>query len=525
MAALHRTAVPESISDYRTSKTLFHPPTIPLLSVTDEPLQASIEDSNLVVRNGSATVLFSEPVVLLGLKIRRRNKARAKFASVFGGVFMNRRVSSSRSPSSNGNYNAPHFNGAASPSSTVSRPSESSRDNSPIGRRSLQVRPKSSPNLTYSAVRGRGGARSGAAGEARGYHDPADPLQGLTAAAAAVAADQKVDFKIVSPNLQEHFYARADSLRTYQAFRHLLEKERSRVFSGQGGSELTDASESADAALGAIVDGRHLLKLLREADESNCTCAGCGAENPDWVAIERNLLVALIVCENCSGVYRGKESFAVRSFLYDVSLFQDVTSSHYGAVATASNLQSCVRILDFEEHRGHIAVSSSASLPALATSQSPGQVERRRMKGYAPFSTSRSLFPSHLSIAASKAASQPSLAPGVPLSPPHSPARRRSSVHVTNPATILRDVEGVAVASGGIATARRPVIGSVDGGEFSAGEPDRSGADEDQLRAGTAGHRWRNLFTFKKKRDGGNAAGAELALPVADVAAVGPDSS
>ncbi|KAJ3104493.1 hypothetical protein HDU97_009106 [Phlyctochytrium planicorne] len=335
---------------------------VPLLLPSGESVVASVEDHILCLRKGklpsemdlmvsSGTsvedviagwpVAFEEPVVLVTLKVKTKSRPRGRLMLMFGGVFTPKRRRASPSP----RRNVSTSNLLAAPLSPPSSPpsKESERASSPIpsGRKSLSVRPRSSPNLAA-----RGSSRDRFNTTSPHHHDPSDPFNNP-----AQLADHRVDFQLVSP--RETFTARAASMATYQRFRLLLERERGRAFAG-------DEALEADGNAGGM-DGRTMLRHLRDADDSNTTCAGCGTEDPEWVSIHKEFNIALIVCENCSGYYRSKPNYMVRSFLYDVSLFQQTASPYYQAVSTASNMQACIRLSALEPEPQMDAFFSSSS--------------------------------------------------------------------------------------------------------------------------------------------------------------------
>jgi hypothetical protein len=85
-------------------------------------------------------------------------------------------------------------------------------------------------------------------------------------------------------------------------------------------------------------EGRQILNFLRSTHVSNQFCGGCGVSGPDWVAVTKEdhgeithddlqhhqklQKVGLLVCVTCSGIYRGLPDFLVRSFAFDVAVFQ-----------------------------------------------------------------------------------------------------------------------------------------------------------------------------------------------------------
>ncbi|KAI8836115.1 hypothetical protein BC829DRAFT_447972 [Chytridium lagenaria] len=335
---------------------------IPLSASGGEYLFASVEDHVLNVRKGrpfvdvetvlSYPIVFSEAVVLVTLKAKARNRGRGRFMLMFGNMFGAGSANKSRqrraSPSPSRQSNASNASTSpTSPSSTAtdfSSSSDTTRSPSPTptGRRSLALRPRSSPNLAYSASRDSLSSYTPSI-----PHDASDPILAL--------GEGRVDFKIVSPS--QTFAARTETVAAYQMLRTVLERERGKALMGDdGGVE--------------VMDGRSLLRSLRDADDSNTTCASCGAEEPEWVAVEKEKMLALIVCENCSGYYRSKPNFMVRSFLYDVSLFQQTASPYYQAVSTASNVQSCLRLMQAERAAAAAMETSDSDFPPLEPSYS-----------------------------------------------------------------------------------------------------------------------------------------------------------
>ncbi|KAJ3204660.1 hypothetical protein HDU67_009388 [Dinochytrium kinnereticum] len=376
----------------------------------------------LMVDLTACPVVFAEPVVLVTLKVKTRNRVRGRFLGMFGfgggagGTTRQRR----QSPSP-----------VAGPSSSAQPyPTEQGRASSPTpaGRKSLALRPRSSPNLAYSASRS---ASKDSSVPSVSVHDPSDP-------AAPHPSDQRVEFKMVSPN--QSFSARAESIAVYQMFRTLLERERSRALMGEDGGKVEGEV--------ALMDGRAMLKSLRDADDSNTSCGSCGAEDPEWVAIEKEMLVALIVCENCSGYYRGKPAFMVRSFLYDVSLFQQTSSPYYHAVSTASNVQACMRLAgsltsldqDRPPHNPpafdpHYSIPLQRSRTLLGSRKSSSALHQPSGLGH-----SKSF--SMDATSTMRKASQLSINETATIQDEGALRRRRSSVHTSTPIAVEMEIDG-----------------------------------------------------------------------------------
>ncbi|KAJ3332423.1 Arf-GAP with Rho-GAP domain, ANK repeat and PH domain-containing protein 3 [Blyttiomyces sp. JEL0837] len=163
----------------------------------------------------------------------------------------------------------------------------------------------------------------------------ADSTHSASNPSSSYSSHRKVLFKIITPTKQLFMFA--SSAKTFRAFRDLVDRERARVLAGE------------EVVAGGGSDGRVVLKHLKGLDETNRLCAGCGAMNPEWVAVERRMLISLMICEACSGLYRGNGNFLVQSFMYDILLFQDTQSPIYKAVYNTINSESCARLLDAED--------------------------------------------------------------------------------------------------------------------------------------------------------------------------------
>ncbi|KAJ3107939.1 hypothetical protein HDU96_007740 [Phlyctochytrium bullatum] len=276
------------------------------MPLTDEPDRAAADITAL-------PVAYAQPVVLVTLKVRHARRRPNRFMAAFGEMFHAPRSTEKASS---------HL--PSPPSSPPTAPAAEPPTQPPSGRRSLALRHRSSPNLAYSAARDRSGSPGAPAAKP---HDPSD--------LSAALRDARVEFRVVSP--AGAFGARAETVAAYQVLRGIVERERGKALAGCG------AGGGGDGC-GEGTRGREVLRGLREADESNGACARCGEEDPEWVAIEREKVVAMIVCEACSGFFRSKPDFMVRSFLYDISLFEDTTSPYHTAVTTASNMSALLRL-------------------------------------------------------------------------------------------------------------------------------------------------------------------------------------
>ncbi|KAI8622746.1 hypothetical protein BC830DRAFT_1087603 [Chytriomyces sp. MP71] len=126
----------------------------------------------------------------------------------------------------------------------------------------------------------------------------------------------------------------------------------------------------------ANATGPVLLQWLRARDRSNRRCGACGESNPPptWAAVMRApapppvgagagagtgdamalaevpVRAALLVCDACGGFYRGLPFFAVRSFLLDVSVFEDATTDLYKQVTSISNRAACLALAETPTH-------------------------------------------------------------------------------------------------------------------------------------------------------------------------------
>ncbi|KAJ3241943.1 hypothetical protein HDU77_010910 [Chytriomyces hyalinus] len=174
------------------------------------------------------------------------------------------------------------------------------------------------------------------------------------------AASQRVHFQVLSPSLTNPLFLFALNMEEFNTLRCCLDNLRLTALAGNAkiccdieASEVERAdldlscTESLCPPLNA--NGSTLLQWLRSRDPSNKRCGGCGCRDPppSWAAVYKSGDTAvhpLVVCDNCSGFYRGVPDFAVRSFLLDVSVFEDKSSYIYKGIITASNYASCMSL-------------------------------------------------------------------------------------------------------------------------------------------------------------------------------------
>ncbi|KAJ3070724.1 hypothetical protein HDU98_006245 [Podochytrium sp. JEL0797] len=152
--------------------------------------------------------------------------------------------------------------------------------------------------------------------------------------------DTPTHFRVISPSAQLPLYTKSHD--EFSRFRRALDAARCLLLAQNG----TPCCDSKDAA-----EGKALLDWLCKEDASNQRCGGCGRSEPAWFALEKHELLGLIVCDACSGWYRGLPEFIVRSFLFDVSVFEDRETDLYKAVASISNLATCIKLTHLESER------------------------------------------------------------------------------------------------------------------------------------------------------------------------------
>ncbi|KAJ3084505.1 hypothetical protein HDU99_000507 [Rhizoclosmatium hyalinum] len=173
----------------------------------------------------------------------------------------------------------------------------------------------------------------------------------------------KCHFQLITPTVQLPMYT--SSLGAFNELRTAIDAARATALSGSnsgGACELDDECDSQSAPL----SGRALLTWLVQKDPSNARCGGCGRPDPQWLAVQRDMWVGLIVCDACSGFYRGRPDFLVRSFLFDVSVFEDRDSLLFKAVTRINNLAACTTLAPLAS-----PLSSSETTPAISSNDPP----------------------------------------------------------------------------------------------------------------------------------------------------------
>ncbi|KAJ3289666.1 hypothetical protein HK104_007307 [Borealophlyctis nickersoniae] len=265
-----------------------------------------------------ATPLFEEPVVLVGMKLRKDKDGFADALMKRFALSGTQRKPRSKSAPPPPSRKASSFFRALSPSR--SRQNLASDIMSVVGAENIPSQPISPKNpssttdmvLTPTPI-------------------PAHPND--IAPAADFQPSIRVKFKLMTANTAIRLVAQTQSDLDYLI--RELESEKALTMAGtQGG------------------DGTRLLYALRERDEANRSCRDCGEMWPEWVVLERvegdgkatecngsGAWTAGIVCDACSGRHRGRDSsrVIVRSFLLDDKLFADTSTNLYRAVARASN--------------------------------------------------------------------------------------------------------------------------------------------------------------------------------------------
>ncbi|KAJ3121486.1 hypothetical protein HK100_012361 [Physocladia obscura] len=173
---------------------------------------------------------------------------------------------------------------------------------------------------------------------------------GLTATTSARSA--KVHFQLVTPSAQLPMFAL--SMPHFQRLRSDLETARQNVLTNATTTASTSASgtqvnsssissnypnynnnyafnyssnnihrHSFDAGALSISPGVALLEYLKLTDKSNARCGGCGRRNPNWAAVQKILLITLVVCD----------------------FFEDKKSDIYISISKASNMTACLELL------------------------------------------------------------------------------------------------------------------------------------------------------------------------------------
>ncbi|KAJ3240304.1 hypothetical protein HDU77_011163 [Chytriomyces hyalinus] len=175
---------------------------------------------------------------------------------------------------------------------------------------------------------------------------------------------ERVHFQLLSPCLTHPLFLFTLTMDDFNLLRSHLDDMRLAALAGNSainccsaadmgvsGVEYSDLDASYMPSEEPPVDatGHSLLQWLQSKDSSNRVCGGCGCENPppSWAAVYKpsnSSAIALIVCDNCSGYYRGVVDFSVRSFLLDVSVFEDKSNYIYAAIASTLNHASCVAL-------------------------------------------------------------------------------------------------------------------------------------------------------------------------------------
>ncbi|KAI9339428.1 hypothetical protein DFJ73DRAFT_568661 [Zopfochytrium polystomum] len=173
-----------------------------------------------------------------------------------------------------------------------------------------------------------------------GFDENDDQLSGKS--------QKKIVFKIITPSREVIMSTSSSS--DFKEFRNFIEQNRARILSGfnEQDDDLSSIGDEAHFSV-TVNEGRRMLKFLKDAHESNRMCASCGMPDPEWVAYERSMNITILLCEVCSGVYRGHANYFVRSFLYDISLFQDTQSESYRVVQSTVNVQSVAELLRASE--------------------------------------------------------------------------------------------------------------------------------------------------------------------------------
>ncbi|KAJ1561539.1 hypothetical protein HK405_003603, partial [Cladochytrium tenue] len=273
---------------------------------------------------------------------------------------------------------------------------------------------------------------------------------------------RRVVFKMVSPQMPRDLLLFTRSPDDFRAFRAFLLRSRARVLSGTPLSPIrpppppiVDDAEDADVddddvgaggqggRPGRVVpagDGVALLASLRDSDESNRFCAACGRPGPAWLAFEQNTAVAIIVCDDCSGLFRGHPTFTVRSFLFDVSVFTAVSPARTAARKAANAANSAVLARA-------VATGTVTPLPRSLQSLASAAAAARTT------SRARSLS----ATAATPAAISPAMAPSASTSRTLPVVRPHPLLLATDPGP-RTTASGSAIAIAAAAPSRRPQL-------------------------------------------------------------------
>ncbi|KAJ3412339.1 hypothetical protein HDV05_000936 [Chytridiales sp. JEL 0842] len=144
-------------------------------------------------------------------------------------------------------------------------------------------------------------------------HDspPRKSVEDLPPLRKSVDTQKPIQFKIVSPS--QTLFVLAESQQSFNNFKNLIDQERVKALAGgeeghmnrddfviedspssDDDDEDEDDYDERESGRRSLVDGRHVLRELKMKDPSNSFCAGCGTPEPEWVAVERDMMISIL---------------------------------------------------------------------------------------------------------------------------------------------------------------------------------------------------------------------------------------
>ncbi|KAI9340756.1 hypothetical protein DFJ73DRAFT_549162 [Zopfochytrium polystomum] len=391
------------------SPATFHSNPISILlflrSHPNDPLVPSIHSENLVLRapkrmshplaNPLDGVFLSAPIVLVTLKIRKRkmsqSSATGKIGSAISGVLKlgyslgkalenspTKNIGKPRSTPdlsiASGTSPIPVVASTSPPPARADEAGGSKSDDgaSPVSLVFEEPAPRTSISSAESEMFWSGGSNHSTS---VGTVTPAPPVPSGSSAYVSTSAtftsnrrigtgfdlnedqlssqsaNKKVVFKLITPSREVVLFAKTPA--QFRSFKAFIERNRAAVLAGgsigEDDNDLDSIEDDSKFSADPVKDGRKLLRDLKDCDASNRICGACGLQEPEWLAWERSLDVAILVCEDCSGIYRSQDNYAVRSFLYDVALFRDPTAVIYRTLQTTSNALATLQLKNASE--------------------------------------------------------------------------------------------------------------------------------------------------------------------------------
>ncbi|KAI9337968.1 hypothetical protein BDR26DRAFT_1008349 [Obelidium mucronatum] len=172
-----------------------------------------------------------------------------------------------------------------------------------------------------------------------------------------IGREGKAHFQLITPQLTLPMFAA--SLSDFKRFRSEIDTARAKALESCCGGSIQKNNPNNQVSLDLdSIDlndcpptGKALLEWLKRVEDSNQRCGGCGRPENSWLVVEKHVWIGLIVCDSCSGFYRGLPDFIVRSFLYDVTVFEDRDSNLYKAVSSISNFNGCMKLKQLEQQK------------------------------------------------------------------------------------------------------------------------------------------------------------------------------